>query len=208
MRLENKIALITGAGSGMGRLACEVFAREGAAVVATDVNADAVRETADGVSKAGGRIVALAGDVRKAGDVRGWVEEGVRAFGKLDVLYNNAGIFPDEDGSVADMDEATYERVLDVNLRGVMLCCKYGVPELIRAGGGSIVNVASFVALLGCSVPQDATPRARARCSRLPDRSRCSTGGRTFARTRSARARSRRRSCASCSATRPPATCG
>ncbi len=156
MRLENKVALITGAGSGMGRLSCEVFAREGAAVVATDVNADAVRETADAVSKAGGRIVALAGDVRKADDVRGWVEQGVRAFGKLDVLYNNAGIFPDEDGSVADMDEAVYERVLDVNLRGVMLCCKYGVPELIRAGGGSIVNVASFVALMGCTVPQDA----------------------------------------------------
>ena len=156
MRLENKVALITGAGSGMGRLACEVFAREGAAVVATDVNADAVRETAEGVSKAGGRIVGLAGDVRKADDVRGWVEEGVRAFGKLDVLYNNAGVFPDEDGSVVDLDEATYERVLDVNLRGVMLCCRYGVPELARAGGGSIVNVASFVALLGCTVPQDA----------------------------------------------------
>jgi NAD(P)-dependent dehydrogenase (short-subunit alcohol dehydrogenase family) len=140
----------------MGRLACEVFAREGAAVIATDVNGDAVRETAAGVSGAGGRIVGLAGDVSKADDVRGWIAEGVRAFGKLDVLYNNAGIFPDEDGSVADMDEAVYERVLDVNLRGVMLCCRYGVPELIKAGGGSIVNVASFVALMGCTVPQDA----------------------------------------------------
>jgi NAD(P)-dependent dehydrogenase (short-subunit alcohol dehydrogenase family) len=156
MRLDNKVALITGAGSGMGRLACEVFAKEGAAVIAADVNATGLRETADGVTKAGGRIIGLEGDVRRAADVHRWVEEGVRAFGKLDVLYNNAGIFPDEDGSVVDLDETTYERVLDVNLRGVLLCCKYGVPELIRAGGGSIVNVASFVALLGCTVPQDA----------------------------------------------------
>ncbi len=156
MRLENKVALITGAGSGMGRLACEIFAREGAAIVATDVNADALRETAVGVSSSGGRIIGLEGDVRRADDVRRWVEEGVRAFGKLNVLYNNAGIFPDEDGSVADMDEGTYQRVLDINLRGVMLCCKYGVPELVRDGGGSIVNVASFVALLGCTMPQDA----------------------------------------------------
>jgi len=155
MRLESKVALITGAGSGMGRLACEYFAREGAAIVATDVNANAVRETAGLVSNAGGRILALDGDVSRAADVQRWVDEGVRAFGKLNVLYNNAGIFPDEDGAVTGMDEATYQRVLDVNLRGVMLCCKYGVPELVRAGGGSIVNVASFVALVGCTVPQD-----------------------------------------------------
>ena len=156
MRLDGKVALITGAGSGMGRLASELFAREGAAVVATDVNAEGLRETVEGVTAAGGKAIALEGDVRRADDVRRWVGEGVRAFGKLDVLYNNAGIFPDEDGSVVDLDEATYERVLDVNLRGVYLCCKYGVPELIKAGGGSIVNVASFVALLGCTVPQDA----------------------------------------------------
>jgi NAD(P)-dependent dehydrogenase (short-subunit alcohol dehydrogenase family) len=155
MRLENNVALITGAGSGMGRVACEMFAREGCAVVATDVNAAAVRETGDLVSSAGGRILAIDGDVSRAADVQRWVDEAVRVFGKLNVLYNNAGIFPDEDGAVTDMDEATYQRVLDVNLRGVMLCCKYGVPELVRAGGGSIVNVASFVALVGCSVPQD-----------------------------------------------------
>ena len=156
MRLENKVALITGAGSGMGRLAAEVFAREGAAVIATDLRPDGLRETAERVQGAGGRILALEGDVSRAADVRGWVQQGVQAFGKLDVLYNNAGIFPDEDESVADMDEAVFQRVIDVNLKGVALCCQYGVPELIRAGGGSIVNVASFVALVGCTVPQDA----------------------------------------------------
>lgn len=156
MRLENKVALITGAGSGMGRLAADVFAREGASVIATDLRADGLRETSERVQSAGGRIVALEGDVSRAADVRRWVEEGVRAFGKLDVLYNNAGIFPDEDESVVEMDEVVFQRVIDVNLKGVALCCQYGVPQLIKAGGGSIVNVASFVALVGCTVPQDA----------------------------------------------------
>ena len=156
MRLEGKVALITGAGSGMGRLAAEVFAREGAAVVATDVSAEGLRETVEGVQSAGGSITGLTGDVSREQDVRHWAEEGARTYGRLNVLYNNAGIFPDEDGSVVDTDEAVYQRVMDVNMKGIYLCCKYGVPELIKAGGGSIVNVASFVALLGCTVPQDA----------------------------------------------------
>ena len=156
MRLEGKTALITGAGSGMGRLAAEMFAREGAAIVACDIDSEGLRETAERVSGAGGTILGLEGDVTRAEDVRRWVDEAIATYGKLNVLYNNAGIFPDEDGSVADVDEAVFEHVLDVNLKGVYLCCKFGVPALIRAGGGSIVNVASFVALLGCSVPQDA----------------------------------------------------
>jgi NAD(P)-dependent dehydrogenase (short-subunit alcohol dehydrogenase family) len=156
MRLEGKTALITGAGSGMGRLAAEVFSREGAAVVATDINTEGLRETVEGARGAGATIVGLEGDVTHGGDVRRWVEEAVKTYGKLHILYNNAGIFPDEDGSVTEFDEATFQRVIDVNLKGVSLCCQYGVPEIIRAGGGSIVNVASFVALVGCTVPQDA----------------------------------------------------
>ena len=156
MRLKGKACLITGAGSGMGRAAAERFAAEGAMVAAFDVRKDAVEETASLIEGFGGKAVAIAGDVCKEADVQAAVRQATKAFGRLDVLYNNAGIFPDEDGSVVDLDEAAYERVLDVNLRGVLLCCKYGVPELIRAGGGSIVNVASFVALLGCTVPQDA----------------------------------------------------
>lgn len=156
MRLEGKTALITGAGSGMGRLAAETFAREGAAVVATDITPDGLAETVERVRGAGGTITGVEGDVSNADDVRRWVGEGVRAYGKLNVLYNNAGIFPDEDGAVTDMDESVFQRVIDVNLKGVSLCCQYGIPALIEAGGGSVVNVASFVALVGCSVPQDA----------------------------------------------------
>ena len=156
MRLSGKTALITGAGSGMGRLAAQVFAREGAQIIATDISAVGLRETVASVEGAGGQILGLEGDVSKAADVERWVREGARVFGKLDVLYNNAGIFPDEDGSVVNTDESVFQRVIDVNLKGIYLCCKYAVPELIKAGGGSIVNVASFVALLGCTVPQDA----------------------------------------------------
>src|SRR3990172_4900543 len=156
MRLADKTALISGAGSGMGRLACQLFAREGASIVALDITEDSLRETAASVEREGGSIVAVTANVAVASDVERAVAEGVRAFGKLHVIYNNAGIFPDEDQSVVDMDEAVWQRVLDVNLKGVALCCKYGIPELIKAGGGSVINVASFVALVGCTVPQDA----------------------------------------------------
>ena len=156
MRLADKTVLITGAGSGMGRLACQLFAREGARIVALDLAEAALRETAASVESEGGGIVAVVGNVAVAADVERAVAEGVRAFGGLHVLYNNAGIFPDEDQSVVEMDEGVWQRVLDVNLKGVALCCKYGIPELIKAGGGSVINVASFVALVGCTVPQDA----------------------------------------------------
>jgi NAD(P)-dependent dehydrogenase (short-subunit alcohol dehydrogenase family) len=103
-----------------------------------------------------GTVLPLTGDVSDEADVAAWVREAVARYGKLDVLYNNAGIFPDADGSVLDMDEATYRRTLDVNLKGTMLCCKHAIPEIVHAGGGSVINVASFVALVGCTVPQDA----------------------------------------------------
>jgi len=156
MRLANKTVLITGAGSGMGREAARIFAREGAQVVALDVVEPALNETVDLAAAAGGSIVGVAGNVTAAADVRRAVEQAVSTFGRLNVLYNNAGIFPDDDGSVVDLEESVYERTLAVNVKGVYLCCKYGVPELIKAGGGSIINIASFVALLGCTVPQDA----------------------------------------------------
>lgn len=157
MRLEGKTALITGAGSGMGRIASTIFAKEGARIIATDINREAVEATASLVAEhAGGEALALTGDVSNEDDVRRWVEEGMARFGGLHVLYNNAGIFPDDDKSVLTMDEATYRRTLDVNVKGVMLCCKHGIPAIVKSGGGSVINVASFVALVGCTVPQDA----------------------------------------------------
>src|SRR3972149_5260141 len=119
MRLADKTVLISGAGSGMGRLACQVFAREGAAIVALDITEESLRQTAASVESEGGRIVAVTANVAMAADVERAVAEGVRAFGKLDVLYNNAGIFPDEDQSVVGMEEGVWQRVLDVNLKGV-----------------------------------------------------------------------------------------
>jgi NAD(P)-dependent dehydrogenase (short-subunit alcohol dehydrogenase family) len=156
MRLDGKVVLVTGAASGMGRVACRLFSREGAAIVAQDSQAERLEEVVREVQQAGGSIVGQVGDVSSASAVQQAVRVGVAAFGRLNVLYNNAGIFPDEDNSVVDTSEETLQRVLDVNLKGVFLCCKYGVPELLKAGGGSIVNVASFVALVGCTVPQDA----------------------------------------------------
>jgi NAD(P)-dependent dehydrogenase (short-subunit alcohol dehydrogenase family) len=156
MRLDGKTVLITGAASGMGALAAQIFAQEGAQIVAADVSEAALQESVAAVRAAGGSIIGVAADIASADDVRRVMAEGVRAFGRLNVLYNNAGIFPEDDGAVVALEESVYQRVMDVNVRGVYLCCKYGVPELIKAGGGSIINVASFVALLGCTVPQDA----------------------------------------------------
>jgi NAD(P)-dependent dehydrogenase (short-subunit alcohol dehydrogenase family) len=157
MRLRDKVILVTGAGSGMGRVATRMFAEQGGRVVATDVNEAGLAET---VGEAGealrDAIVTLPGDVTSDADVRRMVETALSRFGKLNVLYNNAGIMPNEDTSVVATDEAVLDKVLAVNVKGVFLCCKHGVPALQAAGGGSIVNLASFVALLGCVVPQDA----------------------------------------------------
>jgi NAD(P)-dependent dehydrogenase (short-subunit alcohol dehydrogenase family) len=157
MRLEGKTALITGAGSGMGRVAATLFAREGANVVSVDINREGLAVTEQIVAEhARGSIVTLTGDVANAADVESWVRTAVERYDRLDVLYNNAAVFPEDDRSVLDMDEEVYRRTLDVNLKGTMLCCKYAIPEIARAGGGSVINVASFVALVGCTVPQDA----------------------------------------------------
>jgi len=155
-RLDGKVCLITGAGSGMGRAAAVRFAREGARVVACDMDLEAARESVAMAESAGGRALAVKADVSKEDQVREAVKAGVKAYGRLDCLYNNAGIFPPGDHSVVDTDEAVWDKVLAVNVKGVYLVCKHGIPELLAAGGGSVINVASFVALVGCSVPQDA----------------------------------------------------
>lgn len=155
-RLDGKVAFITGAGSGMGRAAVVRFAREGARIVACDVDLESVRQSVAMAESAGGKALAVRADVSKETDVREAIQAGLKAYGKIDTLYNNAGIFPAADHSVIDTDESVWDKVLAVNVKGVYLVCKHGIPELLAAGGGSVINVASFVALVGCSVPQDA----------------------------------------------------
>jgi NAD(P)-dependent dehydrogenase (short-subunit alcohol dehydrogenase family) len=152
-RLDGKVALVTGAGGGMGRLATHTFVREGARVLASDLKAAAVEETVRGLD---GQAVAVAGDVTREADVARMVSTAVERFGRLNVLYNNAGIFDEADESVLTMTEAVWDRTMAINVKGIAFCCKHGIPELIRAGGGSVINIASFVALVGCTVPQDA----------------------------------------------------
>jgi NAD(P)-dependent dehydrogenase (short-subunit alcohol dehydrogenase family) len=155
-RLADKVALITGAGSGMGRAAALLFAREGARIVAADVDEQGGRETERMARAEDLDVRFVRADVSHEPDCAAMVAFAEHSFGRLDVLYNNAGIFPEADHSVVDTDATVWDRVLAVNVKGVAFGCKYGIPALERAGGGSIINIASFVALVGCSVPQDA----------------------------------------------------
>jgi NAD(P)-dependent dehydrogenase (short-subunit alcohol dehydrogenase family) len=159
MRLEGKVCFVTGGASGMGRVAAAMFSREGGRVAVADVNVDACEAAAAEARAAAagdGDAFAVRCDVTREQDVRDAIAATVARYGGLDVLYNNAGIMMAEDRSVVDTEESVWDRTLAVNLKGIYLCCKHGIPELIRSGGGSVVNIASFVALVGCSVPQDA----------------------------------------------------
>lgn len=154
MRLRDKITLITGAGGGIGRETALRFASEGARVVAVDVNEAAGRETVDVVRASGGEIVFVPADVTKPDQCEAMIAASEREFGKLDVLFNNAGIMDSADGNAETTEVDVWERTMQVNLRGVFLGCKYGIPALKRSGGGSIINTASFVAVLGAATPQ------------------------------------------------------
>lgn len=156
MRLRDKVTIITGAGGGMGRVAARMFAAEGARVVVAESDQATGRETVDLVRSEGGETTFVGVDVADETSARGMVDHAVATYGRVDVLYNNAGIMPEADHSVTDTDVAVWDQVMAVNLRGVFLGCKFAIPAMRAAGGGSIINVASFVALLGCSVPQDA----------------------------------------------------
>ncbi len=153
-RLDDKVAIITGGGNGMGRVACERFASEGANVVVADNAGDAAREVADAIVAAGGQAIAAEVDVRDAAQVEAMVAVAVSTYGGLDVLYNNAGVSPGDDNTPLDTSEATWDFTFDVNVKGLFLCCKYGIQAMLDSDGGSIVNVASFVAHMGAATPQ------------------------------------------------------
>ncbi len=154
MRLENKVALITGAGSGIGRETALLFSSEGAGIVAVDVNDTGGKETVKMIEVQGARAVYVHADVAKGSDCERMIAATEKSFGKLNVLFNNAGIMDDRDDDAVKTEEEVWERTLSVNLKGVFLGCKYGIPALRRAGGGSIINTASFVAFLGAATPQ------------------------------------------------------
>jgi NAD(P)-dependent dehydrogenase (short-subunit alcohol dehydrogenase family) len=154
MRLKDKVALITGGGGGIGREASLLFAREGAAVVVVDINDGAGAQTAQMARDQGGQAVYAHADVSQARECAQIVRVAEETFGKLNVLFNNAGVMHGRDDDAVNTEEEIWDFTLAINLKGVYLGCKYGIPALRRAGGGSIINTASFVALMGAATPQ------------------------------------------------------
>jgi NAD(P)-dependent dehydrogenase (short-subunit alcohol dehydrogenase family) len=147
MRLQNKVCIVTGGGSGIGRATCLVFAREGARLAVADKRKAAAQEVQEECAKLGARAIAVEADVAKSADARRMVEETVKAYGRLDVLVNNAGY--GIAGSVVETDEQAWEDLMSVNVRGVFLCSKFAIPAMKAGGGGAIVNTASTVASVG-----------------------------------------------------------
>jgi NAD(P)-dependent dehydrogenase (short-subunit alcohol dehydrogenase family) len=153
-RLDGKVALITGAASGIGRQSATLFAGEGARVIAVDLTEDEGQETVNAILAGGGEAKFIRADVSSAADSEAMVAAAESTFGRLDIVFNNAGIMHSDDGDAVDTEEAVWDLTMSVNLKGVFFGCKFGIPALRRAGGGSIINTASFVAQLGAATPQ------------------------------------------------------
>lgn len=153
-RLAGKVALITGAGSGIGRASATLFALEGAQVVCVDLNEKSVRETVQMVTEAGGEAIAVRADVSSGADSAAMVRAAEDSFGGLHVMFNNAGIMHGDDGDSQSTSEEIWDLTMSINAKGVFLGCKFGIPAMKRSGGGSIINTASFVAHLGAATPQ------------------------------------------------------
>lgn len=153
-RLAGRSALVTGGASGIGRESALLFAEEGAFVTVVDRDEEAAARCVGEIEAAGGRALAVGADVARAADVAGAVARAREAAGALHIVFNNAGIFPDGDGSPVDTEEDVFDRVIAVNLKGVFLGCKYAIPAILASGGGSIINMASFVAVVGAATSQ------------------------------------------------------
>lgn len=156
MRLANKVALITGSARGMGKVAAELFAREGASIIVTDIAQEEGEAVAQSIRDAGGNAIFVYADVTRSASVEQLVEKAIATYGQIDILYNNAGIMPNADGSVLDISEELWDTVMTVNLKSVFLCSKYVIPHMLKQKRGSIINISSMNALLGCVVAQDA----------------------------------------------------
>jgi len=153
-RLANKVALITGGASGIGKETSVLFAHEGASIVVVDLDKKKGTEVVDLIKKKGGKAIFVTADVSKAKDCEAMVQASEKEFGKLNILFNNAGISHADDDDAVKTDEKVWDLTMAINVRGVFLGCKYAIPALKRAGGGSIINTASFVAILGAATPQ------------------------------------------------------
>jgi len=153
-RLDGKVCVITGGGGGMGREAALRFSREGGRVCVADMNEEAGEKSAADADAETGEAFFFKVDVTDAANVQNMYAETAERYGGIDVLYNNAGIMPEDDTSILDTEPDAWERVQDVNTKGVYLCCKFGIPYLLERGGGSVINVASFVALVGAATSQ------------------------------------------------------
>ncbi|HHH49911.1 MAG TPA: glucose 1-dehydrogenase [Saprospiraceae bacterium] len=154
MRLKNKVAIITGASSGIGRATAMLFAKEGAKVVLTDINKKAGKKTLKAIRKKKGKAVFFKADVSKEKDCKKMVAYAQKKFGGLHILFNNAGIMHSDDGNAESTSEKVWDLTMDINVKGVFFGCKYGIPAIRKSGGGSIINTASFVAHLGAATPQ------------------------------------------------------
>ncbi|RST61071.1 glucose 1-dehydrogenase [Siminovitchia terrae] len=156
MRLKDKVCIITGAGGGMGKVAAQMFAKEGGKIAVFELNEQAGLETVNEIKENGGEAAFFLCNIANEQNVASAVSEVVEKYGKIDVLYNNAGVMPAEDHSVVDTSEEVWDLVMNVNVKGIFFMTKYVIPEMEKNQSGSIINIASFVAFMGCSVPQDA----------------------------------------------------
>ena len=154
MRLKGKVAVITGAGRGIGKETALLFADEGARIVVADIDRDAGEQTVSRIEERRGHALFVGADVSRSTDCKAMIDAAEGTYGRLDVLFNNAGISDLEDGDAMSTEEEVWDRTMGVNLKGVFFGCKYGIPALRRAGGGAIINTASFVAMLGSATPQ------------------------------------------------------
>jgi NAD(P)-dependent dehydrogenase (short-subunit alcohol dehydrogenase family) len=161
MRLAGKRAFVSGAGGGIGEATALKFASEGAGVIAADIRREAAEATAQKIAASGGRSVAVSGDIADPRSCQALIDEGAAALGGIDIMFNNAGIVMPDDKGPIDTPVAIWDKTIAVNLTGVFLACKYGIPHLLKAGGGVVVNNASVVALVGSAYPQIAYTAAK-----------------------------------------------
>lgn len=156
MRLKDKVCIITGAGGGMGKVAAEMFSKEGAKVAVFERDQKAGKQVVDQIKQDGGEASFYEVDIIDEDAVKNAVDKVVEEYGRIDVLYNNAGVMPEADNSVINTDQAVWDLVMNINVKGIFLMTKYVIPVMEKQESGSIINIASFVAQMGCSVPQDA----------------------------------------------------